>query len=82
MKGYESDVTRFIREFLAKHPRWSRTGTSPRHLVGPPQDFKENAALEPPRVFQEILRVLLRPTTTSSPAFSLGAETCGWRGPE
>jgi hypothetical protein len=45
MKGYESDVTRFIREFLAKNPEVVAKQEKARATWWDrPQDFKENAA--------------------------------------
>ena len=47
MKGYESDVTRFIREFLARNPEVVAKQAKARATWWDrPQDFKENAALE------------------------------------
>ena len=47
MKGYESDVTRFIREFLARNPEVVAKQEQARATWWDrPQDFKENAALE------------------------------------
>ena len=47
MKGYESDVTRFIREFLAKNPAVVAKQEKARATWWDrPQDHKENAALE------------------------------------
>jgi hypothetical protein len=47
MKGYESDVTRFIREFLARNPEVVAKQEKARATWWDrPQDLKENAALE------------------------------------
>ena len=47
MKGYESDVTRFIREFLARNPEVVAKQEKARATWWDrPQDFKENAARE------------------------------------
>jgi hypothetical protein len=47
MKGYESDVTRFIREFLARNPEVVAKQEKARATWWDrPQDFKENAALD------------------------------------
>ena len=45
MKGYESDVTRFIREFLARNPEVVAKQAKARATWWDrPQNFKENAA--------------------------------------
>jgi hypothetical protein len=47
MKGYESDVTRFIREFLARNPEVVAKQEKARATWWDrPQNFKENAALD------------------------------------
>ncbi|MGQ0579964.1 MAG: DUF3460 family protein [Betaproteobacteria bacterium] len=47
MRGYESDVTRFIREFLARNPEVVAKQEKARATWWDrPQDHKENAALE------------------------------------
>jgi hypothetical protein len=47
MKTYESEVTKFIRQFLAKHPEVVEKQKEARATWWDrPQDFRENAVLE------------------------------------
>lgn len=50
MKAYESDITKFIREFLDKHPEVVEKQKMARATWWDrPQNFKENLALEAAR---------------------------------
>jgi hypothetical protein len=51
MKGYESEITRFMREYLEKHPEVAEKQKKARATWWDrPQDFEERKRLEQARV--------------------------------